>query len=201
MEEDCAESEIGMRVDAGVLLGGEGREGDGLIVENTKLGVGVGHVVVEEGGWQIEDESEGTKDFEREVVAFLKDISNKQEESRMNVIHLVEVIHEGFESFHLLVAGTLVVSESAVLIRFLMVDDAIIPIFRSFRSVSLIYSWIIEAISHLRFNWPIEIHFALIYMVKRGNLSGKLREAYRREQLIDFLLCNSKISQIYPSIN
>ena len=172
MEKDCAESEVGMRVDAGVLLGGEGREGDGLIVEDAELGVGVGHVVVEEGGWEVEDESEGAKDFEGEVVEFLKSVSNKGEDSRMGVIHLVEVIHEGFESFHLLVTGTFVVSESAVLIRFLVVDDTISPILCSFGSISLIYSWIIEAIFHLRST--ADRNTFCSNMVKRGNFSGKL---------------------------
>jgi hypothetical protein len=82
LEKDCAESEIGMRVDAGVLLRGEGREGNGLIVEDTELGIGAGHVVVEEAGWEVQDESEGAKNFKGEVLAFLKGVSNEGRSQR-----------------------------------------------------------------------------------------------------------------------
>lgn len=43
------------------------------VVQNTELGIRSRHVIIEEGRWQVKDNSEGSENFEGEFVAFLGD--------------------------------------------------------------------------------------------------------------------------------
>lgn len=74
---------------------------------------------------------------------------------------LIEGVHKSFKSLHLPFGRAFVVLESPVLVRFLVVDDPIIPILCSFWSVPLIYDRIVEAIFHLDFKWSIKVYFTL----------------------------------------
>ena len=74
LEEDGAETEVGVRVDASVFLGVDCLLCNGHVVQNAELGVRSLHVVVEESGREVKNQAQCSEDFKRKFVTSLESL-------------------------------------------------------------------------------------------------------------------------------
>jgi hypothetical protein len=72
LEEDCAKSEVGVRINAGVLFVFESTFENGHIMKEPKLWIGSLHIAIEKCRLEVQDQCQCTKHVESEFVTSLR---------------------------------------------------------------------------------------------------------------------------------